>query len=102
MGMREKLIELIKNATFTCPDGITNCHNCEYYEKDAFGNPCNEIKLLSDYLIANGVTIPVRCEDCKHWLHDFPGCTDAIGRCEWANYMVGGNGYCVYGERRTE
>ena len=44
----------------------------------------------------------VRCKDCKHWLHYFPGCTDAIGRCEWANYMVGGNGYCVYGERRTD
>jgi hypothetical protein len=44
----------------------------------------------------------VHCKDCKHWLHDFPGCTDAIGRCEWANYMVGCNGYCVYGERRTD
>ena len=59
-------------------------------------------KTVADFLIANGVTIPVRCKDCKHWLHDFPGCTDAIGRCEWANYMVGCNGYCVYGERRTD
>ena len=46
--------------------------------------------------------IEVRCKDCKHWLKDYPGCTDAIGRCEWANYMVGCNGYCVYGERKTE
>ncbi|MBR5261843.1 MAG: hypothetical protein IKV47_06710 [Oscillospiraceae bacterium] len=42
----------------------------------------------------------VRCKDCKHWLKDFAGCTDAVGRCEWANYMVGANGYCVYGERK--
>ena len=42
----------------------------------------------------------VRCKDCKHWLKDVPGCTDTVGRCEWANYMVGGSGYCVYGERK--
>lgn len=42
----------------------------------------------------------VRCKDCKHWLKDVPGCTDAIGRCRFANYMVGANGYCVYGERK--
>lgn len=42
----------------------------------------------------------VRCKDCKHWLKDVPGCTDFVGRCEWANYMIGAAGYCVYGERR--
>ena len=39
----------------------------------------------------------VRCRDCKHWLKDVPGCTDFVGRCELANYMVGATGYCVYG-----
>lgn len=80
MGMREKLIELIGHVQYL--GGLELA--------------------LADHLIANGVTIPVHCKDCKHWLHDFPGCTDAIGRCEWANYMVGCNGYCVYGERRTD
>ena len=42
----------------------------------------------------------VRCKDCKHWLKDVPGCTDFVGCCEWANYMIGAVGYCVYGERR--
>ena len=42
----------------------------------------------------------VRCKDCKHWLKDVAGCTDQVGRCEWANYMVGAVGYCVYGERK--
>jgi hypothetical protein len=42
----------------------------------------------------------VRCKDCKHWLKDVAGCTDFVGRCEWANYMVGATGYCVYGERK--
>ena len=42
----------------------------------------------------------IRCADCKRWLKDFVGCTEHVGRCEWAGYMVGANGYCVYGERR--
>ena len=44
----------------------------------------------------------VRCKDCKRWLKDVPGCTDFVGRCEFANYMVGATGYCVYGERRAD
>ena len=46
--------------------------------------------------------IPVLCTDCKHWLKDVHGCTDFVGRCELANYMVGATGYCVYGERRDD
>lgn len=46
----------------------------------------------------------VRCKDCKHWgKHDdveVPGETDHVKACEWAFWMVGENGYCVYGERR--
>lgn len=44
----------------------------------------------------------VRCEKCKHWRKDVAGCTEHIGRCEWAGYMVGAPGYCVYGERRED
>lgn len=44
----------------------------------------------------------VRCKDCKHWLKDFAGCTEFVGRCEWANYAVGATGYCVYGERKVK
>ena len=40
----------------------------------------------------------VRCKDCKHW-----GCgrdfeTEHVKECALAHYMVGENGYCVYGE----
>lgn len=40
----------------------------------------------------------VRCGNCKHWMKDVAGCTKNVGRCEFANYFVGFNGYCVYGE----
>lgn len=42
----------------------------------------------------------VRCRECKHWGTGYCAETDAIKVCEYAKYMVGGNGYCVYGERR--
>ena len=44
----------------------------------------------------------VRCRECIHWVGDFPGATKYVKRCEWAGYMVGENGYCVYGERKEE
>ena len=53
-------------------------------------------------LVANGVVPVVKCRDCKHWLKDVPGCTDFVGRCELANYMVGATGYCVYGDRKAD
>ena len=42
----------------------------------------------------------VRCKDCKHWKHfKHLGCTDFVKVCGLANYMIGENGYCMYGER---
>ena len=56
-------------------------------------------RLIADTPTVDAVEV-VRCKDCKHWLKDVPGCRDFVGRCEWANYMIGAVGYCVYGERR--
>lgn len=44
----------------------------------------------------------VRCKDCKRWLKDVAGCTDFVGRCAYANYMIGATGYCLYGERKEK
>lgn len=42
----------------------------------------------------------VRCRECKQYVKDVPGCTDFVGRCALANYMIGATGYCLYGERK--
>lgn len=42
----------------------------------------------------------VRCRECKHWLKDVTVCSGFVGRCDFANYMVGAKGYCSYGERK--
>ena len=83
--MREKLIELLESVP----------HAQRLYPD-----------LYVDHLIANGVTIPVRCKDCKHydnsegicWCHlnskFFPGGMDWHGFPE--------DGFCSYGERRSD
>ena len=41
----------------------------------------------------------VRCKNCTHWGTGFAGETEHVKCCELAIYMVGENGYCVYGEK---
>ena len=85
MGMREKLVELIRDA---CDNG-----------KDCATKACWDC--LADGLIAKGVvTIPVRCKDCKHYMlwedsDDKKTCAKSIG------LMVSDpDDYCSYGERK--
>lgn len=70
--------------------GGAKCRACWVYDA---------MCLIDDATIADAVEV-VRCKDCKHWLKDFAGCSDIVGRCEWANYAIGANGYCLYGERK--
>lgn len=45
----------------------------------------------------------IRCRECKHWkplehLH----LTDNVKVCMLAGYAIGGNGYCLYVERKAD
>lgn len=51
------------------------------------------------YIESLGITKVVRCKDCKYWADGVHGCTDHVKVCKIGFYMVGENGYCVYGER---
>ena len=75
MGMREKLIELID----------------QYYSDP-------RIQSFEDHLIANGVTIPVRCKDCKHFWESFSG----THSCKLHKGLVGTkyDTFCSHGERK--
>ena len=79
MGMREKLIELIQSAV----------NGCATYWAG----------LIADYLIANGVTIPVRCKDCANCQHKTP--LDGFF-CKGFRVLVKPDDFCSYGERRTD
>ena len=41
----------------------------------------------------------VHCKDCLYWGTGVPGETENVKCCEYGKYMVGANGYCVYGEK---
>ena len=90
--MREKLIELLHSGV-RCPGPVASCTDCPHQSLDT---PCDEFGATADMLIENGVTIPVRCKDCKHmgetkfvlhWCH------------AWGN-RVKEDGFCSYGERK--
>lgn len=78
--MREKLIELLQSA----PADIMGNHGA---------------RALADHLIANGVTIPVKCKECKYW-KDFNG----LKNCVHLNGLdaAGAEDYCSYGLRRND
>lgn len=40
------------------------------------------------------------CKECVHWSDKAAGATEHAKLCTVGGYMVGENGYCVYGERR--
>ena len=42
----------------------------------------------------------LRCRDCTHWGVGSPVETERVKCCEYAGYMIGENGYCLYGERK--
>ena len=42
----------------------------------------------------------VRCKDCKHWIPCQGEELKGHMYCEWAQWLVGENAYCVYGERK--
>ena len=84
MGMREKLIELLEHDD--CPIFMVFGDNMEG---------------LADYLVANGVAIPVRCKECKHWKNEINGCTEDKRFCDIGFYMVHKDGFCSYGEREN-
>ena len=79
----------------------------EYYHNSPFPHPgttwLRGLELAAG-LILNESTVDavevVRCKDCKHWSDGVSGCTDHVKCCAIGYYMVGENGYCVYGERR--
>lgn len=74
--MREKLIKLLERS---------------YFFSDAS---------LADCLIANDVVPVLRCKKCKYWSDGIKECTDRVKFCTIGYYMVGENGYCVFGERK--
>lgn len=81
MDTREKLIELLENA-----------ESAVYWNSSDGGF----IGKIADHLIANGVTIPIRCKDC--WKRGNP---NECPMCEEQEHDVYQDGYIMYTEHEV-
>ena len=73
---------------------VSDCKNAE----DAVGKI---YQAIGDLPNLDAVPV-VRCRDCKWWGDDEHLATDNVKYCQFGRYMVGLNGYCVYGEVKQD
>ena len=92
---REKLIELIERAKRS------------WSLSTMIPLVCTFESWIADHLIANGVTIPVRCKDCKHCRICYP--EKQVGKeatqgwyCKEHKSYRRPDDFCSYGERRAD
>ena len=110
MGMRERLNKLLR-------EGI----HVDAEKKEAWilggkvGKQPDIFDNLADHLIANGVTIPVRCKDCASFEETYRTVGEETGNVYCGGYcyhwdyeqgmspnQVYGDDFCCHGERRTD
>ena len=80
--MREKLIEILRMPIY--PHELVD-----------------PIEAVADYLIDSGVTIPMRCKECRKRYNpkECPMCVFVYGE---QHDVTHDDGYCDRGERRTD
>ena len=88
---RDKANEQKYYASFERGKHIQSCKKCAE-EHEQLAEWLEELKEYRDMNI-------VHCKDCIHWGTGIAGETENIKCCEYGKYMVGENGYCVYGEK---
>ena len=69
-----------------------------YGTYDYYGNVIDVLEIAEKLKEHKTLNI-VHCKDCKHWGTGVAGETENVKCCEYGKYMVGENGYCVYGEK---
>lgn len=93
--MKEKLVKLL--------DGFKTPVTLNGVKLMDWNIPAPQLsKELADFLIANGVTIPVRCKDCKHYM-EYP---TTKRMCCYVHLLTPHHmqpeHFCSYGERKTD
>ena len=72
-----------------------------YGTYDYYGNVIDVLEIAEKLKEHKTLNI-VHCKDCKHWGTGIAGETENVKCCEYGKYMVGANGYCVYGVKECE
>ena len=71
-----------------------------YGTYDYYGNVIDVLEIANELKEHKTLNI-VHCKDCKHWGTGIAGETENVKCCEYGKYMIGANGYCVFGEKRS-
>ena len=69
-----------------------------YGTYDYYGNVIDVLE-IAEKLKGHKTLNIIHCKDCIHWGTGIAGETENVKCCEFGKYMVGENGYCVYGEK---
>ena len=72
-----------------------------YGTYDYYGNVIDVLE-IAEKLKGHKTLNIIHCKDCIHWGTGIAGETENVKCCEYGKYMVGANGYCVYGERSVQ
>lgn len=83
MTMKEKLVQLLNDASGYCLDNQ------------------DEVEMLANHLLAHGVTIPTRCKECRYWTDKskVKGCDEMLGHCTVNEpYVSWSNDFCSSAE----
>lgn len=68
----------------------------------AYVNAFNDgISYIKQCLLNTEYIDIVKCKDCVHWGRGYDYETEHVKVCEYGNYMVGHNGYCIYGKEKS-
>ena len=77
------------------------CDDCEYcYSQGNFGQQKEAFEIAIEALEFKSKIC--HCRECIHWVNGVAGCTEFVKFCNIGKYMVGENGYCVYGEWKED
>ena len=90
---RDKANEQKYYASFERGKHIQSCKKCAE-EHEQLARWLEELKAYREVKI-------IHCKDCKHWGTGVAGETENVKCCWYGKYMVGDNGYCCYGEKRS-
>lgn len=93
MTQKEMLTKILRRHESLCESCIKNNLECDEIAC-GFGR---QIIDTADYLLANGVVVPVLCNECTHGEDDGTGI-----QCHKHNKQFGDYDFCSYGERSNK
>ena len=100
LGEFDEMIKPLSCEINTQTDTISRQDAIDALGKDIMGG-LNYESILK--CLPSAQPVIIRCKDCKDWEKQVGDFDHALGRCNlWERNLVMSNGFCCWGERRTD